>query len=159
MSPRFVLVLTVLAVSAFPAATRAQTPQPVYKNVSSEMLERILKDIGIAYKKSAGAKGSVSYEYNREGYTIRLQNYEGKDLWLEALFGDRLALGDVNGWNIRAKFSRCVLLQSAGKSSMSLENQFDCLGGCTDQNVRQFILRFDQELRNFAAYVKNTMPR
>ncbi len=157
MTPRIVLVLVVLAI---PAAAPAQAQQPVYRNVSSDTLERILKDLQITYKKTPGNKqGVFYYEYTHNNYTIRLHNYEGKDLWIEALFADRLPLAEVNGWNIRAKFSRCALLQSGGKTSMSLENQLDCLGGCTDAIVRQFVVRFDHEVRNFADYVKNTQAR
>jgi hypothetical protein len=144
----------------FPAAALAQTPQLVYKNVSSETLERILKDINIQYKKSAGNKqGLFYYEYTRNNFTLRLHNYEGKDIWIEALFTDRMSLEDVNRWNVRAKFSRCVLLNSDAKTTVSLENQLDCLGGCTDAILRQFIVRFDSEVRDFADFVKNSQPR
>jgi hypothetical protein len=134
--------------------------QPVYKNVPSASLERILGELKIQYKKTAGDKaGFFYYEFERKGYRIRLHNYAGKDLWLEALSSDRLSLKDVNRWNQQAKFSRCVLLTGNGKMTVSLESQLDCLGGVTDATVRQFIRRFDGEVRDFAMFVNDTLAR
>lgn len=140
-----------------PMSARAQA---VYKNVSSDKLEQILGDLNIQYKKSAGKKeGIYFYDYSRNGFKIRLHNYNGQDLWIDALFTDPLSAEDVNRWNIRAKFSRVVLVDLNNKKTVSLENQFDCLGGCTDAIVRQFINRFDNEVQNFASFVKDSQPR
>jgi hypothetical protein len=138
------------------ATPQAAHSQEVFKNVSSARLERLLADMNITYKKSSGTRDGVHfYDYTRNGYKIRLHNYEGKDLWIDALFSDRMSPENVNRWNIGAKFSRCVLLTSNEKINVSLENQLDCLGGCTDAIIRQFITRFDTEVRNFAEFVKN----
>ncbi len=151
---------TVLALALTIAAPARAQEQPVYKNVSSATLERILGDLKIQYKKTAGDKeGFFYYEFDRNGFRIRLHNYAGKDLWLEALSSDRLSLEDVNRWNQRAKFSRCVLLKNNSKMTVSLESQLDCLGGCTDAIVRQFIQRFDGEVRSFATFVSDTLAR
>jgi Putative bacterial sensory transduction regulator len=161
MIPRIaVSLLAATIVGGAPAAAPAQAPQTVYKNVSSEALERVLQDMRIGYKKTPGNKDGVFYyEYDRNGFTLRLHNYAGTDLWIEALFSDRLSLEDVNRWNVQAKFSRCVLLQSNDKTTTALENQVDCRGGCTDAMVRQFVNRFDHEVRTFADFVKKTQAR
>jgi hypothetical protein len=138
---------------AIPAAAPAQE---VFKNVSSVRLEKLLADMDISYKKVNGTRDGVYfYDFTRNNYKIRLHNYEGKDLWIDALFSDRMSPENVNRWNVQAKFSRCVLLTNNDKNTVSLENQIDCLGGCTDAIIRQFITRFDTEVRNFAAFVKN----
>jgi len=138
----------------------AAQEQPVYKKVPSATLERVLGDLNIQYKKTAGDReGFFYYQFERNGYRIRLHNYAGKDLWLEALASDRLSLEDVNRWNQRAKFSRCVLLDQNGKKTVSLESQLDCLGGVTDAIVRQFIQRFDGEVRSFAKFVDGALAR
>jgi hypothetical protein len=136
-----------------PLSAHAQQAQ-VFKNVSSDHLERILNEMGIQYKKSFGNKEGIHfYDFTRNGFKIRLHNYNGMDLWIDALFSDPLTIEDCNRWNIRAKFSRCVYLQQNGKNTISLENQYDCLGGCTDAIIRQFILRFDGELKDFSNFV------
>jgi len=149
LAPGFVLLL--------PLAAHAQQ---VYKNVPSDRLEKILADLKIEYKKSQGNNASIHfYDYTRNGFKIRLHNYEGKDLWIDALFSDRMSPEDINRWNVRAKFSRAVLLTNNDKTTVSLENQYDVLGGCTDAIVRQFIVRFDNEVRDFADFIKKTQPR
>ena len=126
----------------------------VYKNVSSQRLEKILDGLEIRYKKTPGPKDGIHYyDFTRNNYKIRLHNYNGQDLWIDCLFKDRVALEDVNRWNVRAKFSRAVQVKDGDKVSVSLENQIDCLGGTTDAFIRQFILRFDGEIRDFVNFV------
>jgi hypothetical protein len=125
----------------------------VYRSVSGEKLEKILKDLDIDATKSKGPKeGIFFYDFTRDKLKVRLHSYGGQDLWIESVFTDALTLEDVNRWNVRAKFSRAVLVKTEGKSSVSLECQLDCLGGVTDPIVRQFISRFDGELKDFVKF-------
>jgi hypothetical protein len=145
----------------------APAPAQVYKNVSNETIERLLRELNIQYRKSYGKdnqgnekQGIVFYDYtNKAGFKVRLHSYEGRDLWIDALFNDPMTLEDINRWNTRAKFSRCVQLNNNNKQTASLENQLDCLGGVTDAIVRQFVVRFDAEIRDFVEFVKNSQPR
>src|SRR5262245_18099401 len=122
----------------------------VYRNVAPEKLEAILKSLKSDYKKVKGkSEGIWFYDFERNDYKIRLHNYQGNDLWIDAHFNDKLALEEVNNWNIRAKFSRAVQLTS-GKQTVSLEAQIDCVGGVTEGIIRQFIQRFDGELTQFS---------
>jgi hypothetical protein len=136
----------------------AASAQQVYKNVSAEAVERVMRDLGIQFKKTQDKKtaGIHYYDYTRNGYNIRLVNYEGKDLWIQAEFNYQLSLEDTNRWNVRAKFSRLVLLQNTNTKAnyVSLETQYDCSGGCTDGIIRQFINRFDGEIRDFVDFAK-----
>ena len=151
----------VVTVVCLPLFAGAEVPGPtVYRNVSSAALERVLGDLNIQFRKSTGNKPAIHfYDFTRNGYTIRLHNYEGNDLWIEALCTNRLSLDEVNRWNQRAKFSRCVRLENNNKVTVSLENQFDARGGCTDAIVRQFILRFDNEVRTFDGFVEKLQAR
>jgi hypothetical protein len=153
MSPRMLLgPLVLFAVLGSPLSAPAQQ---VYKNVSSEAVERVLRDLGIDHKKTQGKKDTIhNYDYKRNGYNIRLVNYEGKDLWIQAEFTYQLSLDDVNRWNVRAKFSRLVLLQNSTtkQNYVSLETQYDCSAGCTDGIIRQFVNRFDGEIRDFVDF-------
>jgi hypothetical protein len=163
MCSRKVLGPAVLGLAALGLALllpRPATAQQVYKNISSAKLEQILTDLGITYKKSNGNREGIHfYDYTRNNFKIRLHNYDGKDLWIDALWSDPLTMEDCNRWNVKAKFSRAVLLNQNGKNTVSLENQFDVLGGCTDPFVRQFITRFDTEVGNFASFIQSTLPR
>jgi hypothetical protein len=152
------LVLTAFALfSTALLAFAAPEPEvgPVATSMPPEKLEPILDKLEIKYKKTAGKKdGIYFYDFRRGGLSVRLHNYDGQDLWIDSTFTEPLALEDVNKWNVRAKFSRAVLIPGDEKVTVSLEAQLDCVGGVTDAMVRQFIRRFDGELAQFSAYAK-----
>ena len=126
----------------------------VYRIVAAEKLEAVLADMKIAFEKKAKGKEDAVhfYDFERNKFKIRLHNYQGKDLWIDAHFTDALTLADVNQWNARAKFSRAVLIKGE-KPTVSLEAQLDCLGGTTDAHLKQFIQRFDGEILQFVAFI------
>jgi hypothetical protein len=126
----------------------------VYMLVPGEKLEKILDGMDIKYKKLPAKKDGVQfYDLQSGGHVLRLHNYGGQDLWLDCVFSVKLGLQDVNAWNGRAKFSRAVLIKKDDQQTISLESQLDCLGGVTDAIVRQFIRRFDGEVRSFEKFV------
>ncbi len=139
-----------------PVETKKATPsdsKKVYRLVAPEKLEAILKDMKITYDKTKGKEDGIAfYDYEKAGQKIRLHNYQGKDLWIDAQSTDKMTLDDVNKWNVRAKFSRAVKLKG-DKESVSLEAQLDCIGGVTDGIIRQFIERFDGELAQFSKFI------
>ena len=145
--------LIALASLVFLAGSTA-TAQEVYRIVTAEKLEGILKELNINFKKAPSKTDGV-YDYERNGLKIRLNNYGGRDLWIEAVFNERLTLEEINRWNIQAKFSRAVLIKDkeTNKETISLESQIDCQGGITDNIIKLFINRFDGELRDFSKYL------
>jgi hypothetical protein len=127
--------------------------QDVFRRVTPEKLESLLKELNITFEKKAGkGEGVFYYDYVRNEFKIRLYNYNGKDLWVDAHFNDKMALEEINKWNIRAKFSRAVLIKNENKETVSLESQIDCLGGITDNIIKQYINRFDNELVEFRKF-------
>lgn len=137
------------------AATSAQEKDRVMRSVPSAKLESILQELKIRYEKKSDPKNDAInfYDFERNSFKVRLHNYNGRDLWLDVHFTDKITLEDVNQWNVRAKFSRAVLLKEGDKQSTSLEAQLDCDGGVTDGMIRQFILRFDGELKSFVQFL------
>lgn len=126
----------------------------VVKNLSNEKLEGILANLNITYKKTQGNKEGIwNYDYTSNNFQIRLTNHNGKYLWIDALFNDRTTLDEMNRWNRRAKFSRAVLLSNQGKETISLEAQLDCQGGVTDGMIRQLVVRFDGEVKDFVKFM------
>ena len=135
--------------------SNGQTQELVSHTVSSEKLEAILKESHISYQKNPGKKdGIYSYDFERKGIKIRLFNYNGDDLWIETDYSEKATLEEVNRWNMRAKFSRAVLVKDGGNASISLESQIDCTIGITDGMVRQFVERFDGEAQAFFNFMK-----
>ncbi len=147
---------TIAILSIWCGICAGQSREVVTQSVSSEKLEAILKDLGVSYQKDAGKKERIfSYRFERQGRKVRLHNYGGEDLWIETDFTDKATLDLVNRWNMRAKFSRAVLIAGGERPTISLEGQIDCSLGVTDGMVRQFIQRFDAEIEAFVSFVKN----
>jgi len=148
----FLLALLTLNPSLF---GQAPVQDKVQRSVSSAKLERILADMKIKYEKKSNAKseGVHFYDFERGNFKVRLHNYNGRDLWLDVQFTDKITPEEVNQWNVRAKFSRAVLIKDGAKQSTSLETQIDCEGGITDGMIRQFIVRFDGEVKSFVQFL------
>jgi len=146
---------SVLGVALLCGLAVGQTQDVVYRSVSSEKLESILKELEITYKKAPGKKDDIfSYDFERKGTKIRLYNYGGEDLWIESDFTEKANLEEVNRWNMRAKFSRAVLVKDGDSATISLESQVDCTLGITDGMMRQFVQRFDGEIQAFANFLR-----
>lgn len=120
---------------------------------NADLVEGVLKNLDLAFKKDAEKKGVESYSFQRGETKIRLVNYNGEDLWIEAIFDKKVTLVQANQWNTEAKFSRCVLLENDGKFTASLEMQLDCIRGVSEGMVRQFLIRFGSELKGFQAFL------
>jgi hypothetical protein len=146
--------LTGLAVLFLPAAGRVQEKKElVYRNVPSDFLEKVLGDMNITYRKSAGKKeGTYFYDFERNNFKVRIGNHGGKDLWIDAAF-PRAPLEQINQWNVRAKFSRAVLAREGERETALVEAQLDCVPGVTAALIRQFINRFDKEVRDFDQFL------
>lgn len=126
----------------------------VQRSVTAAKLESILQDMKIKYQKVAGKPDGVYfYDFERNKFKVRLHNYEGRDLWIDVQFTDKMTPEEVNEWNVRAKFSRAVRVGKGAKQLTSLESQIECQGGVTDGMIRQFILRFDGEIKTFVEFI------
>lgn len=126
----------------------------IYQEIGPEKIESLLGELKIEFKKSPGKKeGIFFYDFERQNFKVRLHNYNGKDLWIDALFNEKLTLEDVNRWNQRARFSRAVLLKDKDSQTVSLESQLDCLGGVSDPVVKSFVSRFDREIAEFVKFL------
>lgn len=153
-----VLAMGVLLISTAFAQEQGQPDKidklKVQRSVPSAKLESILEDMKIKYSKTAGKNEGIHYyDFERNNFKVRLHNYQGRDLWIDVQFTEKMSLAEVNQWNVRAKFSRAVLVKNGDKQSTSLESQIDCEGGVTDGMIRQFILRFDGEIKTFVQFL------
>jgi hypothetical protein len=132
------------------AQSQKESKEKVFIGMPVMELEGILKELDITYKKGRGDKeGTFFYDFERRKIKLRLYNYNGADLWIDAVF-PKLELKEINRWNQDAKFSRAVLFKDGERYTTSLENQVDCRGGVTLGMVRQFIRRFEGEAQSFA---------
>ena len=152
---RLTLILACLALTLL-LARDVFSQTKITRNVSNEALETILKSLEVKYSKIEPKdkdSATMHFEFMRGDQTCRLKNY-GSDLWLECLVEKKMKVEDINRWNADAKFSRLVLIEEKEKTILSLESQLDCLGGVTDAMIKQYIVRFDEEAKKFAKFVK-----
>jgi hypothetical protein len=143
--------------AAVPARAHPQPKQDerVFRSLSADQLEDILRGQKIEFKKSENAKspGRHYYDFKRGTVGVRLTNYNGKDLMLDAQFARGLPLEKLNDWNKKAKFSRVSLHQDAKGAFITLEYNLDVAGGITRGTVVRFLTQFDQEARDFERFL------
>ncbi len=153
---RLSIFIACLAIGLF-VAPDVSSQGKVYRSVTNEGLEKILQGLQLKYEKAERKEkegNSIAFfEFKRGEHTYRLINY-GNDLWIECTSDKAMKAEDVNRWNAEAKFSRLVLMKQKDKTTLSLESQLDCLGGVTDVMIRQYLIRFDDEMRKFVKFAK-----
>jgi primary-amine oxidase len=125
--------------------------------LSPRTVETALNDLGIRYQKRVvPTKGAVPaqflYQFDRDGRPVLL-HYLGDALMLQQV-RPKAPAEKVNDWNIRAVFSRAYNQQD----NSFLEFALDCKVGTTAASVKQFVRRFDEELRNFNAFLGGRAP-
>jgi hypothetical protein len=153
---RWALLLAGCAVLAtWPLAAGAQTKEKVFRSISPDQVGTILTDLNIKFtkKQPKDLPKDVDFEFSRNNFEIRLTVRDGKMLWISAYF-PKATLEKINAWNVNVKFSRAVIVQIDNKSYSVVEAQLDVSGGSTENMVKQFIRRFDEEVTNFDRYLQ-----
>ena len=130
--------------------------QEVFKEISSQRLEDLLRGMNIQFTKGTGEKGLTWYDYKSKTVQLRLWNFNGKDLMID-VFLPKVDWEVVNNWNGRAKFSRARLNKDkqTGVESAVIESNLDLVGGATEEAIRHFIRSFDLEV---AAWANVSVP-
>jgi hypothetical protein len=128
-----------------------------FKNVTSERLERILKELNIEFRKIPDKNNGnwFYYDFERSGFKIRLTNFGGQDLMIDCAY-PAAPLAKVNQWNIKRNYVRAVHYPSNNNNNpvTTLESNLDCLGGTSESVIRYFITSFDGEAKAFDEYLK-----
>jgi hypothetical protein len=142
---------TLLACAALVLLPAPLPAQQVYKEISSDQLEGLLKDLNLNYTKGDAGKGTTYYDYKSNNMMLRLWNFNGKDLMID-IFLPKVDWEVVNKWNGTAKFSRARLNKDpkSGLESTVIESNLDLVGGVTDDTVKHFIKSFDLEVKQWA---------
>jgi hypothetical protein len=149
MISKKLILIFLLALALLATASRGQDAK-VYKKISVENLEEILKGLAIDFKKAPSPtnKKVMIFKFERNNYKLALHSVAGQDLMLVAEF-QAVPLVFINQWNRGAQFSRAVLYQDAKNDYSALEANLDVAGGVTDDTIRHFIRRYDDEVKRF----------
>jgi hypothetical protein len=134
--------------------TDTSADDQLFAPVTSQKIEAVLKGLNIAYEKHDLKDGAGQYfDFEASNFKVRLINFGGKDLMVDAHF-KKIPLEDVNRWNLEKKFIRAVSYSVKGMEYTALEMNLDCEAGTTDGIIRNFIVGFHEDVKQFAKYVQ-----
>jgi hypothetical protein len=125
----------------------------LYQTISDDQIEQILGGLNLRYKKNIVSKTQTTFDFKLEGFELRLYNYGGKDLMIDAIFR-KTPLARINHWNNSRKFVRAVAYNlNAANEYASLEANFECTPGVSEDMVRFFITIFPVECKAFDEFL------
>lgn len=136
------------------------TPSPAVADanilpaVTNESIENILNKLNLKFEKKTGKNDTTSYDFDLHNFKLRLYNFNGRDIMADAIFR-KLPLEAVNKYNVDRKFIRAVAYNNNGKEYTSLEANFDCTAGVTEEMIRHFLVAYGEDVKHFANYVQN----
>lgn len=127
--------------------------EKIVTNVSDELIEKLLGSLNLKYKKVQG-KGVTAFDFEANRHALRLSNFGGKDLMIDARF-KVIPLEKINKYNIDNKFIRAVYYKTDKGEHVALESNLDCVGGVSESIIRYFINEFNGDVKKFAKYVQD----
>jgi len=125
----------------------------ILAEVTIDKLENILKTQAINFQKKTNAAGVVFYDFELNGHKLRMYNFGGKDLMIDAHFR-KISFEDANRYNLNRKFVRVVNYKGKDTDYTALENNLDCEAGVTEGMIRAWITSFGEDARHFAEFTK-----
>ena len=125
----------------------------VVRSLTPEAAESLLKELKIEFAKSSSKKGDEHYyDFKRDTFKVRLTYFSSTDLMVECAFRG-MPIEKVNVWNTSTRVSRASYHKDGSGEFTLLEYGLDLSGGVTAGAVKQFVLRFDDELKKYEKYV------
>ena len=132
--------------------TQAQD-EKAFRALTPEAAEKMLQDLKIEFKKTASKKGDEHYfDFARENYRIRLTLFSPQELMLDCVFRG-ITLERVNQWNTSTRFSRANWHKDQSGELTILEYGLDISGGATAGTIKQFLARYEDELKKYDKFV------
>jgi hypothetical protein len=150
-------LLTLIAALSVVHAAAAQ--EVIHRSLTPEQTEEILKKFEFNYKRLPEAVKEVSvFELTLGKLKVRLSNFLGKDVMIEAAF-PKVPLEQINLWNVQTKFTRASMQRGDKDEFVNLEYNLDLTGGITEGAFKSMIVNFEAELgryqRFYSGYLKD----
>lgn len=130
----------------------------ILPTVTNEVLEKILKDLKLMYRKQVAPNGLTLFEYEKNNHKLHIYNFGGRDLMIDANFPSITPV-DANAYNLKRKFIRVVNYRGKQGDYTSLESNLDCTAGVTEGMIRHFITSYDQDMIHFRNYVQKLLNK
>lgn len=126
----------------------------VVRSLTAEATEALLKSLKIeATKLPPPKKGDERfYEFTRNTFKVRLTQFSPTELMLDCVFRG-VSIDKVNQWNSTTKIGRVNYQKDNMGEVTVLESGLDLSGGVTEGAIKQFILRFDDELKRYDRFI------
>ncbi|HZZ77629.1 MAG TPA: hypothetical protein VFE62_03865 [Gemmataceae bacterium] len=125
----------------------------VLTEVTDKQIESILKTEGIDFTKKTNPSGVTMFDFAVKHHKLRMYNFGGKDLMIDAHF-KKLPATAANSYNLSRKYIRVVNYKGKDVEYTALECNLDCEGGVTEGAVRVWIRAFAEDVEHFATYTK-----
>ena len=146
------LLMSSAMLVVFAAGAVAQD-EKAFKSLTPEAAEKMLQDLKIEFKKTSSKKGDEHYyDFTRNNFKIRLTLVSPKELMLDCVFRG-MPIDKVNQYNTITRVARANYQRDNSGVFTLLEYGLDISGGATAGTVKQFIARFDEELKNYDKFV------
>ena len=121
----------------------------VFRSLTPEATEKLLQEFKIEFKKTSSKKGDEHYyDFMREGFRVRLSYFSPQEMMLDCVFRG-LSIEKVNAWNASTRLSRATFHKDVSGDFTILEYGLDISGGATAGTMKQFVVRFDEELKKY----------
>jgi hypothetical protein len=134
---------------------RAQDPKGA-PEMAPDLPEKTLQGMKIDFKKSSSKKGDQQYfDFQRGTFRVRLTQFPTQELMLDCVFRG-IPLDKVNEWNTITKLSRVAVHKDATGEFTILEYGLDLTGGVTEGILKQYITRFEDELKKYDGFIAST---
>src|SRR5438552_17523478 len=100
------MILPALLIFVLIVPSLSAQDDKVFRSLTPDAVEKMLKDIKIEYKKSSAKKGDEHYyDFTRNHYRIRLTQFSAEEMMLDCVFRG-ISLDKVNQWNSVTRLTR-----------------------------------------------------
>jgi Putative bacterial sensory transduction regulator len=148
-----VLLAAGLSLAAAPAAARAQDKEPVFKTISPQQIEQVLRELGFEFEKQPPKGGGKlqSWRFMISGYPVLLLS-DGTDMQLYAGYEAKVSLSRINEWNRGKRWGRAYITQD--NKGVALESDLDFEGGVSLNGIKESIKLYRALLEEFARFIQ-----
>jgi hypothetical protein len=150
------LLLFTLAIFVLVMPAQAQD-EKVFRALTPDAAEKILQELKVDFKKTSPKKGDEHFfEFMRDSYRIRLTYFSPQELMLDCVFRG-MSIDRVNQWNLQTKVSRATYHKDQSGEFTILEYGLDISGGATAGTIKQYLTRFEEELKKYDKFVSGNI--
>ncbi len=126
------------------------------RDLAPEGIEKLLQELKIEFKKTASKKGDEHYfDFVRSNFRVRWTLFPSKDVMLDCVFAG-VTIEKLNEWNAFTRVTRASFHKENTGDITILEYGLDLTAGHSTGMLKQYLARFDDELKKYEKFVTGT---